>query len=105
MLKISECRELDVFDHMDLLEIMQNKAVKLFCEKNNLNEESTCKFELDKKHFAILHKSSKKNNTFQLRIKGSREGSGTVTISLLDTSSGKSKVIKKIDIPVTVKSR
>ena len=24
------------------------------------------KFELDKKHFAILHKSSKKNNTFQL---------------------------------------
>lgn len=45
------------------------------------------------------------NNTFQLRIKGSREGSGTVTISLLDTSSGKSKVIKKIDIPVTVKSR
>ena len=66
MLKISECRELDVFDHMDLLEIMQNKAVKLFCEKKNINERSTFKFELDKKHFAILHKSSKKNNTFQL---------------------------------------
>ena len=66
MLKISDCRELDVFDHMDLLEIMQNKAVKLFCKKNSINEYSTCKFELDKKHFAILHKSSKKNNTFQL---------------------------------------
>lgn len=66
MIKISNCRELDVFDHMDLLEIMQNKAVKLFCEKNNINVDSTCKFELDKKHFAILHKSSKKYNTFQL---------------------------------------
>ena len=66
MLKISNCRELDIFEHMDLLEIMQNKAAKLFCKKNNINEESTCKFELDKKHFAILHKSSKKNNTFQL---------------------------------------
>ena len=66
MLKISNCRELDVFEHIDLLEIMQNKAVKLFCEKNNINVGSTCKFELDKKHFAILHKSSKKDNTFQL---------------------------------------
>lgn len=45
------------------------------------------------------------NNTFQLKISGSRAGSGTVTISLLDTSSGKSKVMKKINIPVTVKSR
>ena len=60
MLTISDCRELDVFEHMDLLEIMQNKAVKIFCEKNSINEDSTCKFELDKKHFAILHKSSKK---------------------------------------------
>ena len=66
MLKISECKELDIFEHMDLLEIMQNKAVKLFCKKNNINEDSACKFELDKKHFAILHKSSKKYNTFQL---------------------------------------
>ena len=66
MIKISDCKELDVFEHFELLEIMQNKAVKLFCEKNNINEGSTCKFELDKKHFAILHKSSKKHNTFQL---------------------------------------
>ena len=66
MIKINDCKELDLFDHFIALEFLQNKAVNLFCKKNKINNNSTCKFELDKKHFAILHKSSKKNNTFQL---------------------------------------
>lgn len=66
MLKISDCKELDPFDHFIALEFLQDKAVKLFCKKNNINVDTTCKFELDKKHFVILHKSSKKNSTFQL---------------------------------------
>ena len=66
MIKINDCKQLNVYDHIIALEFLENKAVKLFCEKNKINNNSTCKFELDKKHFAILHKSSKKNNTFQL---------------------------------------
>ena len=50
-------------DKCKILKEIYNESLQ---EKNNINEESTCKFELDKKHFAILHKSSKKNNTFQL---------------------------------------
>ena len=66
MIKINDCKELDPYDHFIALEFLQNKAINLFCKKNKINNNSTCKFLLDNKHFAILHKSSKKNNTFQL---------------------------------------
>lgn len=66
MIKIKDCKELDIYDHIELLEIEQEKAVDLFIRKNNIKEKSTCKFEIDNKHFVILHKSSKKSNTFQL---------------------------------------
>ena len=66
MIKINDCKQLNPFNHFEALEFLENKAVKLFCKKNKISNNSTCKFELDKKHFAILHKSSKKNNTFQL---------------------------------------
>ena len=66
MIKINDCKELDPYDHFIALEFLEYKAVKLFCKKNKINNNSTCKFLLDNKHFAILHKSSKKNNTFQL---------------------------------------
>ena len=66
MIKINNCKQLNPFDHFEALEFLENKAVKLFCKKNKINNNSTCKFELDKKHFVILHKSSKKINTYQL---------------------------------------
>ena len=66
MIKINDCKELDLFNHFIALEFLQNKAVNLFCKKNKINNNSTCKFELDKKHFAILHKSSKKINSYQV---------------------------------------
>ena len=66
MIKINNCKQLNPFDHFIALEFLENKAVKLFCEKNKINNNSTCKFELDKKHFVILHKSSKKVNTYQV---------------------------------------
>ena len=66
MIKINNCKQLNPFDHYIALEFLENKAVKLFCKKNKINNNSTCKFELDKKHFAILHKSSKKTNHYQV---------------------------------------
>ena len=66
MIKINDCKQLNPYDHYIALEFLENKAVKLFCKKNKINNNSTCKFLLDNKHFVILHKSSKKTNTYQV---------------------------------------
>jgi len=65
MLKLKECKKLNWFEHYEILEHLENKQINKILEKikgntiqlvNNKNNRLYC----------IIHKSTKKNNIYQI---------------------------------------
>ena len=66
MIKISECKELNYYDHYELLTYFENKELNKIYDK--IKEYKTIEFQSKsrKNDFCIIHKSSKKDNTIQI---------------------------------------
>lgn len=66
MIKLSNCKELNYFDHYDILEYLDNKQLNSIY--NKLKNYSTVKLQSIKykDNYCIIHKSAKKLNTIQV---------------------------------------
>ena len=66
MIKINDCKELNPFDHLYILEHIEN--IQLERVYNKLNQYTTIKLQskMYQNNYCIIHKSSKKDNTIQL---------------------------------------
>lgn len=83
MIKISDCKELNYYDHYEILTYLENKELnKIY---NKLKEYKTIQFQNKsrKNYFCIIHQSSKKADTIQLSYfdnKGAYADKETTTI-------------------------
>ena len=66
MIKLSNCKELNYFDHYEILEYLSNKQLNSLY--NKLKNYTTIKLQSIKYNdsYCIIHKSAKKQNTIQL---------------------------------------
>lgn len=83
MIKISDCKELNYYDHYEILTYLENKELnKIY---NNIKQFNTIKLQNKsrKNDYCIIHKSSKKADTIQLSYfdnKGAYADKETTTI-------------------------
>lgn len=63
---LKDCKELNWIEHYEILYHFRLKKLNQIIKDNHINNNSTIKIELKYNCYAIIHKSTKKDNIYQV---------------------------------------